>query len=119
MSVGKLGILAHLAAHGPAAASTLAYAENVTPQAIATAVRELRDAGLVEKTPDLEDRRRTWIAITEAGAQTLASERSRGLGWLEEAIDSRLTPEEQQILAATIPILRKLIEDIASDRVDK
>ncbi len=119
ISIGKLGILAYLSTHGPAASSTLATAENISPQAIATGVRELYDAGLVDRTPDLADRRRVWIAITAAGILMLAQERSRGLEWLERAIDTRLSADEQQILASTIPILRKLSDNVAGGRVPK
>ncbi|OZF25678.1 MarR family transcriptional regulator [Rhodococcus sp. 14-2496-1d] len=111
MSVGKLGILAYLAGRGPATASTLATAETVSPQAIATAVRELHTLGLVAKTPDTDDRRRQWIEITEAGRRTLAEERSRGLEWLAVAIDTRLTPREQSTLAEIVPILRTLVDE--------
>ena len=116
MSVGKLGVLAYLSKHGPTTASTLATAEGISPQAIATAVRELHDLGLVERTPDLADRRRVWIAISETGTTTLTQERSRGLDWLDDAIETRLTADEQQVLASTIPIFRKLIDDAPAER---
>ena len=57
-----------------------------------------------------------WIAISETGTTTLTQERSRGLDWLDDAIETRLTADEQQVLASTIPIFRKLIDDAPAER---
>jgi DNA-binding MarR family transcriptional regulator len=83
--VGKLGALEYPARHGPTTASTLAVAETVSPQAIATAVRELESLDLVTRTPDSRDRRRSWIELPGVGCERLAQERSTGLRWLEYA----------------------------------
>lgn len=107
-SPGKLGILGHLARHGRATTTELAAIIRVTPQAVSLAARELEDMSLVGRAPDAEDRRRTWIELTEAGRQRLARERAAGLEWLEEAISTRLTQQEQQSLETLIPLLRKL-----------
>ncbi|MFD7007945.1 MULTISPECIES: MarR family winged helix-turn-helix transcriptional regulator [Rhodococcus] len=111
ISVGKIGVLAYLSKHGQTSASTLAAAEKISPQAIATAVRELESLGLVARTPDEQDRRRIWIELTDAGRERLAQERSKGLDWLEHAIAERLTDEEKKTLDSVVPILRKLVDD--------
>ncbi|MFD9661354.1 MarR family winged helix-turn-helix transcriptional regulator [Rhodococcus sp. NPDC059968] len=111
ISVGKIGVLAYLSKHGRTSASTLAAAERISPQAIAAAVRELENLGLVERTPDEQDRRRIWIELTDAGRERLAQERSQGLDWLEHAIAERLTADEKKTLDSVVPILRKLVDD--------
>lgn len=111
LSTGKLGVLAYLAEHGAATSSTLAAVEKISPQAIATAVRELEGLGLITRTPDEQDRRRVWIDLTEAGRERLALERSTGNVWLEQAVAERLTAEERELLESVVPLLRKLTVD--------
>lgn len=111
ISLGKMGVLGHLAEHGPATASALAVAESISPQAITMAVRELEAQGLVMRRHDDEDRRRIWIELTSAGREKLARERSAGLGWLDRAIREKLTSAEGQAIEAVIPVLRKLVAE--------
>ncbi|AWK72886.1 MarR family transcriptional regulator [Rhodococcus oxybenzonivorans] len=115
ISVGKIGVLGYLSKHGRTSASTLATAEKISPQAIATTVRELENLGLIVRTPDEQDRRRIWIELTDAGRERLAQERSKGLEWLEHAIAERLTVEEKKTLDSIVPILRKLADDAPVD----
>ncbi|MFC8381316.1 MarR family winged helix-turn-helix transcriptional regulator [Nocardia sp. NPDC056952] len=110
ISGGKLGVLGYLSSHGRATATTLAGIQTVSPQAIATAVRELEALGLVVRTPDSEDRRRIWIELTQTGRVRLAEERAVGLDWLERAIAERLDDEERANLDNALPALRKLID---------
>lgn len=110
ISVGKLGVLGYLSAHGKATATTLAAVQTVSPQAITTAVRELEALGLVVRTPDNADRRRVWVDITDTGRERLAEERSAGLDWLSRAIAERLTAEERGQLDNALPALRKLVD---------
>lgn len=108
LSMGKLDVLVHLADRGRATSAELATAAKISPQAIATAVRELEGLGLITRTPDDRDRRRVWIELTEAGRQRLAHERSIGNAWLERAIAEQLTDDERDLLGAAVPLLRKL-----------
>lgn len=114
-SPGKMGILGHLAVHGRATTTELAAVIRVSPQAVSLAARELEAMGLLERLPDTEDRRRTWIELTEAGRQRLARERAVGLEWLETAISTRLTADERKALEAVIPLLQKLDRSALND----
>lgn len=115
LSTGKLGVLAYLAEHGAATSSTLATVEKISPQAIATAVRELENLGLITRTPDDRDRRRVWIDLTEAGRKRLTEERTIGNEWLQDAVTQRLTADERDLLRSAVPLLRKLTEDKAGE----
>ncbi|MEV0251736.1 MarR family transcriptional regulator [Nocardia sp. NPDC050712] len=108
ISAGKLGVLGYLDKHGRASATTLAAVQTVSPQAIATAVRELETLELVVRTPDSDDRRRIWIELTDAGRQRLIEERADALNWLERAVGTRLDAEERAALEQALPALRKL-----------
>ncbi|KAA0976065.1 MarR family transcriptional regulator [Paeniglutamicibacter gangotriensis] len=107
-SLGKLGILSHLARHGRATTTELAAIIRVTPQAVSLVAREFEGLVLLERAPDAEDRRRIWIEMTDEGRKRLAQERAAGLEWLETAILTRLTQQEQQALESLIPLLREL-----------
>ncbi|MCI0142629.1 MarR family transcriptional regulator [Arthrobacter bambusae] len=108
LSSGKLGVLRYLTERGRATTSELAAVVHVSPQAISLAVRELHDLRLVVRVPDHEDRRRTWIELTDAGKQALIQELSAGRAWLDRAVAERLSSNEQNLLEAAIPVLVKL-----------
>jgi DNA-binding MarR family transcriptional regulator len=104
-------VLARLEREGSATTSGLAAAERVRPQSMAHTVAELEADGLVARTPDVTDRRRVLIGITPAGQAALAEDRVRREGWLEQAITSELTPDEQDLLLRAVPLLRRLARD--------
>lgn len=106
----QTGILSRLVREGPATASALATQEKISPQAVATAVRELEDPGLVSRTVDDHDRRRMQITITAAGRERLASELGAGQDWLARTMAERLSAAEQAQVAAVVPLLLRLTE---------
>lgn len=108
LSMGKIGIMARLEQGGQLAATDLAGLERVSHQAVATAVRELAELGLVSRSPDPADRRRTLIDLTADGRDRLAAERSAGQDWLARAVATHLDATERAALAAAIPLLRRL-----------
>jgi DNA-binding MarR family transcriptional regulator len=108
VSLSHGAVLGRLEREGPATASALAAAERVRPQSMAQTIAELEAEGLVDRTPDLTDRRWAQIALTDRGRRLLAEERARREGWLAESIASELTAEEQDILISAVPLLRRL-----------
>ncbi|WP_157121987.1 MarR family winged helix-turn-helix transcriptional regulator [Nocardia violaceofusca] len=66
--------------------------------------------GLLRRTPDPDDQRRKRLHITDAGLELLSERREAGYGHLAELIAARLTPAEQRQLAASLPILGKLLD---------
>jgi DNA-binding MarR family transcriptional regulator len=103
-------VLGRLDREGALSVSDLALAEHVRPQSMAQTVGDLEAEGLVSRRPDPEDGRRALVELTTKGHETLIAERTRREGWLAEAIDSDLTPEEQEVLARAVPLLRRLAE---------
>lgn len=106
--MGKVGILSHLEQRGPLAATDLAGLERISHQAVATAVRELQNLGLVSRSPDPADGRRTLVSITADGREQLRTERAAGQDWLAHAIGDHLDDAERDRLAAAVPLLRRL-----------
>ncbi|GLB64803.1 MarR family transcriptional regulator [Dietzia sp. NCCP-2495] len=115
LSQGKVGILAHLDTRGPLAASDLAILERISHQAVANAVRELETMGLVSRSPDPDDRRRTLVRLTDAGRDRLHAERTAGQNWLTHAIEHHLDEAERSALAAAVPLLDRLNHDTTGE----
>jgi DNA-binding MarR family transcriptional regulator len=103
-------VLGRLERDGPATTSALAAAERVRPQSMAQTLSELEASGLIDRTPDPDDRRQVHIALTERGHARLAEERALREGWLANAIETELTPEEQKVLIRAVELLRRLAE---------
>jgi DNA-binding MarR family transcriptional regulator len=108
LSPGKVGILHHLSLHERATSTELAAAVRVSPQAISLAARELEGMSFIERVPDADDRRKTWIVLAEAGRAKLEEEARAGEGWIGQAITEQLTDDERRILKAAIPVLKKI-----------
>lgn len=108
LSMGKIGILAHLEQGGPLSATDLAGLERISHQAVANAVRELESNGYVTRSTDPADRRRTLIDITAAGRDRLHTERYAGQDWLTHAVTSLLDEDDRATLAAAVPLLHRL-----------
>jgi len=103
-------VLGRLDRHGPQTTSALAAAERVRPQSMAQTIAELAAAGLVDRRPDPGDRRQILIDLTDGGRATLTEDRRRREGWLAHAIETELSPEEQDVLTRAIALLRRLTE---------
>ncbi|MFI0899243.1 hypothetical protein [Streptomyces sp. NPDC020983] len=50
------------------------------------------------------------FSLTASGSGLLGPGRAARRGWLAEAIDGRLTPEERRTPAAALPLLHRLAE---------
>ncbi|KAA9135792.1 MarR family winged helix-turn-helix transcriptional regulator [Microbacterium caowuchunii] len=115
LSAGKIGILRQLAIRGRATTSDLAGEVRVSQQAVSLAARELEELGYLARSPDPDDRRRTWLSLSEAGHRRLADELAAGSSWLAAAIEDSLTAAQRRELAAAVPALRALGRANADD----
>jgi len=88
----------------------LASREGISAPGISVAIARLERAGLIERSPNAEDRRRQGLRLTAAGERVLRSVRSRRTAWLSARLE-RLTPEELAALEAALPPLARLLEE--------
>lgn len=93
---------------GRANVAALAKQRNVTHQTMRLAVAQLEAAGLVQLDPDPADGRSRLVTISRSGREALAGEKSARMAWIEHAIRTRLSPDEQDVLRAAIPLLDRL-----------
>jgi DNA-binding MarR family transcriptional regulator len=103
-------VLGRLDREGAQSTVDLAGAERVRPQSMGQTLAELETQGLVSRRPDIHDRRRTLIDLTDDGRRVLAEDRQRREGWLAQAIQEGFSADERAVLNAAIPLLARLTE---------
>ncbi len=106
----ELGTLAHLYRRGPMTPGALAAAERLQPQSLTRTLASLERRRLAVRQPDDLDRRRSLLAITEAGRQALAADMRQRDGWLAAAMARQLTTAEQQLLRIAGELMDRLAD---------
>ncbi|MFJ4787742.1 MarR family winged helix-turn-helix transcriptional regulator [Streptomyces sp. NPDC088794] len=109
VSLSGVSVLARLASDGPDSPTSLAESERVRPQAMASTLAVLEQRGLVHRSPDPADGRRSIVAVTEEGRSMLDERRSESINRLSTVLDEFST-EERATLAAALPLLDLLAE---------
>jgi len=110
LTPSQIAVLMHLDRNGPATVSALARIEGVRPQSMGATVASLEASGFVMGTPDPSDGRQTILSLTAACATKIRSGRAARHEWLQRAINSKLTPQEQAQLKAAIGLLNRIVD---------
>ena len=97
-------VLGALSRFGPHTLSALAERERVSAPSMNRTVNCLEEAGLVTRSEDSTDRRRTNIEITASGADVVMRTVSRRDAWLTERMRG-LSVDERSVLARATEIL--------------
>lgn len=108
----QLAVLWRLDRDGPASSAALAGTERVTPQAIGSALTDLQQRGLVRRAADPADARRIITEITAAGRSTLHSREHAITDEMRRTLERSFGPEERARLAAVLPLLERLADDL-------
>jgi DNA-binding MarR family transcriptional regulator len=108
LSFTELAVMSRLHRDGPATASQLANGERVTAQAVGAAIGALHQRGLVQRTPDPHDRRKTIISLTNPGRSAFTVRQQAVIDRMVQAVASGYTPAERRQLAAAAPLLERL-----------
>jgi DNA-binding MarR family transcriptional regulator len=109
LSVTALSTLRRVAEGEACRITELASAEAVAQPSMTALVGRLEARGLVRREPDPDDRRAVRVAITDAGAEQLASVRAARAELLGERI-ARLDESSRAALAAVLPIFDSLLQ---------
>jgi len=107
----RFAALGCLFRNGPMSAGDLAAEERLQPQSLTRVLAALEAQQLISRRPDPADRRRTRIEITPAGVDRLRGAVARQEAWLAEALRTRLTPVERDLLLLAIRLFDRLAED--------
>jgi DNA-binding MarR family transcriptional regulator len=103
-------VMGRLDREGPQSISDLAAGAHMRPQSMAQTVRELEEAGYVQRRPDPDDRRRAFVELTAAGRTALAGHRRERDDWLARALASELSDAERARLQSAMPLLRRIAD---------
>jgi DNA-binding MarR family transcriptional regulator len=107
----QVAVVLRIEKDGPAAVSSLARAEGMRPQSMSAIVTSLLEAGLVNGTPDPDDKRQILMALSRKCQKVLREGRAAKQDWLTTRIQNKLSAQEQERLAAAVDLLARLIED--------
>jgi DNA-binding MarR family transcriptional regulator len=88
----------------------LASRERVSAAAMSKHVDRLERAGLAERRPSADDRRRVGLTLTDEGQRVLRRVRSRRTAWLASRL-GRLTADELAAVEAAIEPLSGLLQE--------
>jgi DNA-binding MarR family transcriptional regulator len=103
---GHLRALRVLSRHGPLRLSRLSDQLRIAPRSATEVTDALESRGLVERQPDLTDRRATLVQLTEHGRSVLDAIRA-ARGSEAERLFSQLSPADQADLARILRQLRR------------
>jgi len=109
-----LATLRHLTRHGPRTVSELAEVDRVTTQAISLRVRPLVQVGLVTRTVDARDGRRTVVQATPRGRRVVADAQAATKRAMDHAI-RRLPTADQDALSAALPALLQIAKHLEDE----
>ena len=107
---GQVSLLIQIQKHRGIGVRDLAALERISPASISGHVDRLERAGLVQRTPDLNDRRRQGLSLTPEAERVLRSVKSRRTAWLAARLE-QLSPDELDALDRAVEPLLALIEE--------
>ncbi len=105
-----LSLLGRLVRSGTSTATDLASQERLQPQSLTRILRSLEQRGMIERAVDSADRRRSRIAITQAGCEFLLRSVRNRERWLAHAMLSALSVTERELLRLAATLLERLAD---------
>ncbi|WFR67233.1 MarR family transcriptional regulator [Curtobacterium flaccumfaciens] len=109
VTASQSAVLGRLVRDGAATTADLARAEGVRPQSMGATVQALVELGLVERSPDPQDGRRTIVDATAAGRAARDESHRTRTRLLAERL-AALDPEDRETVAQSLTVLATLVE---------
>jgi len=103
----QMSALATIDRRGPITLGQLADHERVQPPSMTRVVSHLVGAGLLSRTPSLDDRRQALVEVTPSGRALLTADRRRRDEWLTDRLQT-MSPAEIEVLRAAVPLFERL-----------
>jgi DNA-binding MarR family transcriptional regulator len=107
----QIAVLLRLEKDGPATVSGLAKAEGMRPQSMSAVIGPLEEKGFVAGAADPNDGRKTLMSLTNACNKWIEDGRAARQDWLAQAIQKKLSPQEQKQVSSAVNLLARLTED--------
>jgi DNA-binding MarR family transcriptional regulator len=77
---------------------------------MAQTVKDLEEAGLVQRRADPDDGRRSFVDITRAGRGVLAETRATREDWLTRALERELDEREREQVREALRLLARVAD---------
>jgi len=100
--------LAWLRRKGRLTTAQLARFEQITPQSMGVVVAELVEKGWAVKSKDPNDGRRELLALTDAGAATVAQTDAERRSDLVNLLATRLSDDDRALVARGLEVLMRI-----------
>ena len=110
LSSPQLTALSRLDRLGPMTTAELARREQISPQAMGSTIASLENLGLVARTADAADGRRSILNLTPAGLEAIRSGRNAAADRIAAVLEGSFADEETKILAAAAPLIERLAD---------
>ena len=88
----------------------LARREQITPQAMGATIASLEKLGLVARSADDADARRSILGLTPEGLAAVRSGRSAVVDRITAVLEESFTDEEIKVLAVAAPLIERLAD---------
>jgi DNA-binding MarR family transcriptional regulator len=111
LTSSQIAVILRLEKDGPATVSSLARAEGMRPQSMSAVIAPLEEMGFVAGAADPNDGRKTLMSLTKACRKSIEDGRAARQDWLAQAIQQKLSPQEQKKVSSAIHLLARLTED--------
>lgn len=110
LSNPQLTALSRLDRLGPMTTAELARREQISPQAMGSTIASLEDLGLVARSADAADGRRSIIDLTQDGLEAIRSGRNAVADRIAAVLEGSFADEETKVLAAAAPLIERLAD---------
>ena len=110
LSNPQLTALSRLDRLGPMTVTGLARREQMTPQAMGTTIASLEKLGLVTRSADAADARRSILSLTPQGQAAVHSGRNAVVDKVTAVLEESFADEEIEILAQAAPLIERLAD---------
>ena len=110
LSLPEQTVLSRLDRHGPDTTANLARWEEITPQSMGVTVSALEAKGLIARSPDPADGRRSILTITAEGTTKVHTNRGQLTDRLAAALAEHFTAEDMASIRSAAPLIQRLAE---------
>jgi DNA-binding MarR family transcriptional regulator len=110
LSPSMTAALSTVERHGPMTPSELAARERIQRPTATRVLARLEEMGLLQRTPDPQDRRSSLVTATPAAVELLAELRTRKTAFLAERLE-RLDADDRATLDRAADILERMLAE--------
>ena len=110
LSLTERSTIALIYQHEEILPNELAAMEKITTQSMSQILSNLLNLGLIKRRISELDKRKVIISLSEAGISLIHKSRSEKDEWLNRALETTCTAEEQAVLKKALAPLAKLVD---------